>query len=124
MTTIYTNNNTIKTPFPKNQLNLYLQEFNLTSEEELNNISIFWIIKKSYQDFKKGSLSLDDFSSIGGYLFNKIKENPSHLATILLEIGELNFYIRNIDPKLSEPKESLLDIDKYFAQYQNDPSKQ
>jgi len=119
MTTIHTNKNTIEIPFPKNQFNLYLQEFNLKSEEELNNIAIFWIIQKSHQDFKKGFLSLDDFSSIGGYLFNKVKEKPSHLATILLEIGELNFYVRNIDPKLSEPKESLLNIDGYFENAKN-----
>jgi hypothetical protein len=120
MTTIYTNNNTIEIPFPENKFNLYLKEFNVSSKKELSDISIFWITQKSYQDFKKGTLSLDDFSNIGGYLFNKVKEKPSHLSTILLEIGELSFYIRNVDPKLSELKESLLDIDKYFKNTKNE----
>jgi len=121
MPTIYTNKETIEIPFPEEVFDSYLKKNNLKSEEELNDINIFLIIKDCYKDFKIGSLSLDDFSSIGGYFFGKLEPNSksSRLGGILLDIGELNFYIRNSEskPKFSEISNFLSSIDEYFINH-------
>lgn len=121
MPTIYTNKETIEIPFPEEVFDSYLKKNNLKSEEELNDVNIFLIIKDCYKDFKIGSLSLDDFSSIGGYFFGKLRPNSksSRLGGILLDIGELNFYIRNSEskPKFSEIINFLSSIDEYFKNH-------
>ncbi len=123
MPKFYSAKNVIDVPFPDDVFELYLTKFNLKSESELNDINIFEIIKACYKDFKNGSLSLDDFSSIGGYLFDKLTNNTKdrRLGSVLLDIGELNFYIRESDPKREflEVNNFLSGIDTFFEQYKD-----
>ena len=123
MTKIYSNKKTINIPFPNKVFALYLDRFKVKSEGELNDQNIFFIIKDCYKDFKEGSLSLDNFSSIGGYLFDKLKPNSksSKFGSVLLDIGELNFYTRNTDSdlKFSELNNFLSDIEEFFEKYEN-----
>jgi len=122
MPTIYTKGETIEIPFPKKAFNYYLKKNNLKSEKNLNDVNIFFIIKNCYKDFKKGILSLDDFSSIGGYFFGKLKPSSksSKFGSVLLDIGELNFYIRNTESesKFSELSDFLSSIDEFFESYE------
>lgn len=122
MPTIYSKKETIEIPFPDKSFDFYLEKFNLKSIDELNDLNIFWIVKDTYKDFKKGSLSLDDFSSIGGYLFSELKPSSksSKFGSVLLDIGELNFYIRNTESELkfSELNNFLSDIDEFFKSYE------
>jgi len=121
MTKFYSSKKTIEIPFPNKVFESYLDKLSIKSEEELNNISIFQIIKKCYQDFKSGSLSLDNFSSIGGYLFNKLTNDAKDrsLGSVLLDIGELNFYIRDTNSKQNNSgiDNFLSSINRYFEQY-------
>jgi hypothetical protein len=122
MPKFYSKNKTINISFPNKVFDLYLERFNVKSEDELNDQNIFFIIKDCYKDFKKGILSLDDFSSIGGYFFDKLKPSSksSNFGSALLNIGELNFYIRNSEskPKFSEINNFLSDIDEFFESYE------
>ena len=121
MSIIYTNRETIEIPFPKKVFDSYLKKFNLNSEEELNNVNIFFVIKNCYKDFKIGILSLDDFSNIGGYFFGKLEPDSksSRFGGVLLDIGELNFYIRNSNskPKFTEISDFLSSIEEYFKNH-------
>ncbi|MDD2482992.1 MAG: hypothetical protein PHE32_03445 [Candidatus Shapirobacteria bacterium] len=123
MPKIYSNKKTINIPFPNKVFDLYLDKFKVKSEGELNDQNIFFIIKDCYKDFKEGSLSLDNFSSIGGYLFDKLKPSSksSKFGSVLLDIGELNFYVRNTEskPKFSEINNFLSDIEEFFEKYEN-----
>ncbi|MDD4026914.1 MAG: hypothetical protein PHO75_01830 [Candidatus Shapirobacteria bacterium] len=121
MPTIYSNKKTINIPFPDKVFNLYLEKGKVKSIDELNDINTFFIIKSCHNDFKIGSLSLDDFSSIGGYLFGKLKtiSKSSPLGSVLLDIGELSFYIRISESKskFSEIGNFLSKIDEYFENH-------
>ena len=121
MPTIYSNKKTINIHFPDKVFNLYLEKFNVKSIDELNDINTFFIIKSCYNDFKIGSLSLDDFSGIGGYLFSKLKptSKSSKLGSVLLDVGKLSFYIRISEskPKFSEIGNFLSNIDEYFKNH-------
>jgi len=121
MPKIYSNKKTINIPFPDKVFNLYLEKFNVKSIDELNDVNTFFVIKSCHNDFKIGSLSLDDFSSIGGYFFGKLKptSKASPLGSILLDIGELSFYIRVSESKskFSEISNFLSSIDEYFKNH-------
>lgn len=123
MPKFYSDKNSIDVPFPDQVFGSYLKRFNVEFEDKLNDVSIFNIVKAGYEDFKKGTLSLDNFSSIGGYLFDKLTNNSKSrkLGCVLLDIGELNFYIRNTDSKQkkSEIGGFLSDIDEFFEQYKD-----
>ena len=123
MAKFYSDKNIIEIPFPDEIFEACLKRFKVKSEDNLNDINIFEIVKACYKDFKKGFLSLDDFSSIGGYLFDKLTNNTKdrRLGSVLLDIGELNFYIRESDPKRKflEVSNFLSDIDNFFGQYKD-----
>lgn len=123
MPKFYLDKNIIEIPFPDEVFDFYLGKFGIESEDKLNDINIFEIIKVGYKDFKKGSLSLDNFSSIGGYLFDKLTNDikSRKLGSILLNIGELNFYVRESDPKQKfvEVNNFLSDIDNFFEKYKD-----
>ncbi len=123
MTKFYSNKKTIEVPFPDKVFKSYLDKFKVESEDKLNDVNIFEIIRQCYKDFKNGLLSLDDFSSIGGYLFDKLTNNTKDrsLGSVLLDIGELNFYVRdtNSEQKNSDMENFLSSIDRYFGQYKD-----
>ena len=123
MPKFYSDKNTIDILFPEQIFEVYLKRFNVESEDKLNDVNIFEIVKASYEDFKKGVLSLDNFSSVGGYLFDKLTNSSKdrRLGCVLLNIGELNFYIRNTDSKqkFSEISGFLSNIDEFFEQYKS-----
>jgi hypothetical protein len=121
MSKFYLDKKTIDVPFPDEIFEIYLKRFNVESEDKLNDVNIFEIVKACYRDFKKGFLALDDFSSIGGYLFDKLTNNTKdrRFGSVLLDIGELNFYIRVSGPKQKflELNNFLSEIDNFFKQY-------
>lgn len=121
MAKFYSNKKPIEIPFPEKIFETYLNKFKVESEDKLNDVNIFEIVRQCYKDFKNGSLSLDNFSSIGGYLFDKLTNNAKDrsLGSVLLDIGELNFYVRNTDSKQnnSDINNFLSSIDRYFGQY-------
>jgi hypothetical protein len=121
MSTIYTQKKTINIPFPEDKFSIYLKQSNIKTTDKFNEQNTFWLIKTCYQDFKIGKLTLDDFSSIGDYLWaqsdNKLKN--SRLGSVLLNIGELNFYIRDTNPtsKFLELANFLSEIEEYFKNH-------
>lgn len=123
MPKFYSNEEIMEVPFSDKVFEIYLKRFSVESEDKLNDVNIFEIIKDCHRDFKKGSLSLDNFSSIGGYLFDKLTNNTKarKLGSILLDIGELNFYVRNSDSKqkFSDVGTFLFEIDKFFEEYKD-----
>ena len=123
MPKFYSNKNIIEVSFPDKIFEFYLRKLSLESEDKFNDVNIFEIVKICYKDFKRGSLSLDDFSSIGGYLFNKLTSSSRSrsLGGVLLDIGELNFYIRNSDSKQKfiDVDTILSNVDEFFEKYKD-----
>ena len=100
----------------------YILKIGLKSIDQIDDQNSFWIIKTAYYDFKKETLSFDDFSTLGEFLFNKLtnKNKPFEFGNILLIITELSDNIRNT----SSINDDLKRIDRYFSQYQYDQQKQ
>jgi hypothetical protein len=69
----------------KELVKIYLPKIGLKSTDEINDQNSFWIIKSGYQDFRDEKLSFDDFSTLGGYLFNNLKSSMARS----LEFGSL-----------------------------------
>lgn len=121
MPTIYSDDPTIDILFPEEKLNLYFKRLNLNSENELDDVKIELIFAMSFKDFKIGKLSLDDFSSIGGFLFNELSSGTmrsSRFGSVLSDTSELNYYIRsNIsETSIKELGYLLISIEKYFKE--------
>lgn len=107
----------------KKLIKIYLPKVGLKSTDEINDQNSFLIIKTGYQDFKNEKLSFDDFSTLGGYLFNHLSPGMAkslEFGSLLLEIAELSDEIRNGDnyeSKLDGVKWTLIKIDKYFENH-------
>lgn len=94
----------------------YLSKVGLKSLEEIDDQNSFWIIKSAYKDFKEKKLSFEDFSTLGGFLFNNLKSTMAkslEFGLLLLEIAELSDEIKIGN----NTEESLINIDKYFENH-------
>jgi hypothetical protein len=86
----------IKIPFPQTKFDEYLKRAEHNGDKPLFPHFTRLIFQMAYDDFKSGALSLDDFSSIGGRLWNHEGNRDDKLSNVLLCAAELNFYVRNI----------------------------
>jgi hypothetical protein len=101
----------IKVPLPKDKIKKYLESFRITSPSEAEESQLQALFIKTIDDFIKGELCLDEFSSISNYLWweggimpKREKTNKEFYDTLQLA-GELSFYVRG---KSNEVRESAL----------------
>jgi len=86
----------IKIQFPQSKFDEYLKRAEHSDNKPLFPHFTRLVFRMAYDDFKLGSLSLDDFSSIGNHLWNHEGNRDDELSSVLLWAAELNFYVRNI----------------------------
>lgn len=100
--------------FPSDKYQEYLKNTGVESEKKLGDLEIECIVKQAFAEFKKDKLSLDGFCSLGEYLFYKIKEQSSKLASILLDCSELNYAIQIEDQDTDEFNSVMKRVEEYL----------
>lgn len=103
----------IDLPFPKSKFKKYLKELSLKTDENIPYKQKRIIFLKTVKDFLSGKNSVDDLSSIAGYLENDEKDKTSDLVDILMNAEELAYYIRR-DGDIKFYIEKVL---KYYGKY-------
>ena len=101
--------------FPTEKYQEYLKKSECESEEKLNDSKIKNVAEQAFYEFKKGVITLDNFCSLGEYLFYKIKEQSGKFATALLDCSELNYYIQIQDNDSDEFNAVMKRIEEYFS---------
>jgi hypothetical protein len=96
------NDEEIVIPFPQNKFGAYCKAVGATAVETMSFAQIKTIFLAMIEDFKKGALSLDEFSEIANLLW--IRGLKSHMDKTHTDLGdalygaaELNYYVRHAD---------------------------
>lgn len=106
----------IKTPFPNEVYEQYLQIYNAINKP-FNEEVISKILNTATNDFLKGTISIDQLSSIGHRLFKEtvsLPEANEELFSAILASAELSYYVRR--PELGEQfNQFLKEVIHYMA---------
>ena len=113
-------NKIITIPFPYKKFEEYKKKAGIESEKkEINADQIKKIFLMTIKDFEKGTISIDELSSISEKLFNfmvkvrKLIEEEKTLFSAIESAAELGFYVRHPDsPFFKQFLEEVLDYSK------------
>ena len=124
MPSIHTDNKElplIEIPFPEEKYNTYLAKLPVTPSGEPTTQQKKHIFISAVDDFKKGTLSLDELSSIADNLWsslNATEKATEDLADAMYAAAELNFYLRSIDED-TESGHSFVGLMNTIMQFYN-----
>ena len=96
-------NEEIKTPFPEEKYKSYLKLLGFSTDQKLDGENVKKIFLTVIYDFTEGQISLDELSSIGGFLSGYLPiEDQFHtkLGDALNDASELTYYVRHVDDKV------------------------
>lgn len=102
------------TSFPTEKYQEYLKVVGCETEKSLNDLKIESVLGLAFTELKNNQFSLSGFCLLGEYLFYKIKEQSSKLASTLLDCSELNYYIQIQDNDSDEFNTVMNRIENYF----------
>lgn len=109
----------IKPTSIEEKLQGYLGKFNVRDIKDLTLDQGILFFVKVIDDFKNGSLDLDELSGFGSKIFHgiaKVKGEKSDLFFASLSAMDLSFEIRNVYDNVPQ---HMRDIDKFFEKYKS-----
>lgn len=88
----------IKIEFPQEKFDEYLKQVGATKTDELNENQMVDVLRLAFEDYKRGSISLDGLSVVANELFNLVsKISNKELVSILEEVGDMAYQVRQRD---------------------------
>lgn len=110
----------ITIPFPEEKYGVYLKRFPMEIKDKPTTQQKKHIFITMIFDYKKGEISLDEFSSTADFLYNSLtseEKNINEFADALLAAAELNYYVRQIKEDIESGRGFIVEMNhvmKYF----------
>lgn len=118
MSKIHHDEGVIEIEFPKDKFAKYMTEVKGNDVKELTNEQRHQIFMKAIEDWKKGTLFLEELSEIAGYMWSYSGVDRSgELAEALYDCSEMNFYMRKSDKVGALFSKLLKGVMKYYDKH-------